>query len=260
MLDEDFSTFRKHVMELWLSARNRPFLLEDQMWDIGCYDKTTRHKRQGSFACKVSRIFQIYFLQNSNYILRYLFHIYRQKPEIVDAAVIESAYKAMFAGVRMFGGVGPIYTYYMERLTALQALDFIIVYRDPRDVVSRILSRMRPRYWENESIMRDNDLRNWWPEEMGDVSFVAERWLHFIAQMERFADQAYVVRYEDLVTDTRPILQDLGDRFDLDPDKFNPHLIIPGGNIGEYRNLLSDQEIAAVLEVTGSTMQRLGYS
>lgn len=49
---------------------------------------------------------------------------------------------------------------------------------------------------------------------------VAKRWVQSVELMDQYANQAYTIRYEDLVTDPQTILTDFSKFLEVDPQGF----------------------------------------
>ena len=66
------------------------------------------------------------------------------------------------------------------------------------------------------------------------------------------------MRYEDLVADGRTVLAAFGNWLGVDPQGFR-HQMIDTAWVGEYKQTLSNDEIASIMRIAGPTMERLGY-
>ena len=127
------------------------------------------------------------------------------------------------------------------------AIRCIFVYRDPRDVVSSTLEKTRGAW------------RRGHPEVMRDPAHLARRWVNMMEAMERCRDDLLVVRYEDFVTDPTLTFEQLGEWLDVEPEGFD-RAPVNAGNIGKYRQGLTQPELSDVVAVAGSAMQRYGYN
>jgi hypothetical protein len=184
--------------------------------------------------------------RNFLFIVRYLRAIGAQQPQVVDAAVIETALKQMFPGKRVVGDKYPDHVFQLNKISRNENIQTVFIYRDPRDVASSALKRAR------------SELRNTWPDELRSPRDIAERWLQTIQLMENNQDRILAIRYEDLVNNPLPILQRLGECLNVDPQGFD-HTMIRPTSVGKHRSGLTDQEVQEVLDAAGPAMERLGY-
>ncbi|MFC1976190.1 hypothetical protein ACFLXQ_07310 [Chloroflexota bacterium] len=156
----DIDTYTRQIIRRWWIAKNRPFFRGDSLWGKWCYGEEISVKRTGSFACLLGKVTRIYMLQNAYFVSRYLLKLRQDRPKLVDVSAIEAALQTIFSGSTIVGDNFPDYMYGLEELIDLDGLSCIIVYRDARDVVSDLLKRLRPRWWQGETNI-EHDLRQW---------------------------------------------------------------------------------------------------
>jgi hypothetical protein len=163
----------------------------------------------------------------------------------ITAAAVEATLRELFPNKRIVGDKTPLYVLQLDRLARVPELSLLIVLRDPRDVVSSTLERVRHgwgAHWRN----------------VNTADAVAQRWLRCVAAMEQHRERIRVIRYEELVQEPRRVFQALGEWLDVDPRGFQSDLI-RGSSIGKYRTGLTRDEIDAVTQIAAPAMERLGY-
>jgi hypothetical protein len=254
-LGQDTAVFRRYLWRLWWRAQNRPFFRGDRLWGKWCYDPITMNKQEGTWGCFLSKVTRVNMVQNAAFIARLLRQL---EGGCVDVTAVTTAYRALFPGTQFVGDNHPDYIYELHKFINYANLTCIFVYRDPRDMTSDVLQRIRPRHWQNEQHIQ-RDLRKWWPQNLGTAEQVAARWVNTIHLMEKHRPHLHTVCYEELVQNPNTVAAKLAQWLQLDLDGFNTSFIRPGGGIGNYRHGLSPQELEAVLTIAGPTMQRLGY-
>jgi hypothetical protein len=122
-----------------------------------------------------------------------------------------------------------------------------VIFRDCRDVVSSTLAKATTAWKRSRFVTA-----------MNTPTKVATRWVHAIAQQERNAGVVLAIRYEDLVTQPRPVVARLGEFLGLDPAGFRQKLV-RSTSIGKHKGRLSAEALADIETIAGDTMRRLGY-
>jgi len=161
-------------------------------------------------------------------------------------ALVEEARKSD-PEARIVGDKTPQYIFLMDRFVALPGLLRVVIYRDCRDVTSSYLFMARTK-WRRRPWIHDTDT----------AEKIARRWVHAIEIMEDHADHLFVIRYEDLVRGPRPELERLAGWLGVDPSGFDARMV-SDSSVGMYQRGLRAQELDDVLEVAGSTLERLNY-
>jgi hypothetical protein len=215
---------RRLLKSWWLNDRHRSFLVQ------GSEERRLR-----------------FVLQSHGFVVRYLFAVHRNQRGPVDVATVEAALRSCFPTARVVGDKYPDYAFRLDELAGLDGLLCVIVYRDGRDVVSSIL-RMVHTDWRNRPFTKTLDT----------AEKAAKRWVHAIDLMERHADKLHIVRYEEFANKPEKGLKSLGDYLGVDPAGF-PKEMIYDGSVGKHGSGLSDKELAAVMDIAGPTLARLGY-
>ncbi len=189
-------------------------------------------------------------LGNHAFFARYLVTVFRHRMRsgIIDRTCIEAALKCMFRKAQIVGDKYPDYVFRLDELAGMQGLLLLVIYRDCRDVVSSTLQKVRTDWRTMRQFVQAVDT----------AEKVARRWALAIDSMERHADQLHIMRYEDLVRNPKAVLASLGNWLCVDPDGF-PSDWVKMTSIGKYKNGLSGEELATVMDIAGPAMARLGY-
>ena len=187
------------------------------------------------------------FLRSYRLEGRFLWHMLREGPPLVDATAVEDGLRRLFLDARLVGDKLPDYVSNLDGLACCPNLRPIVMYRDARDVVASYLDRLR-NGWDRMPIFREFDT----PEK------IARRWISAIEAMRRHDSRVLCVRYEDLVQAPDYEVERIAEWTDPPKDGFDTSIVRPG-TIGRYRERLTAKEIATVTRVAGSTLESLGY-
>lgn len=190
-------------------------------------------------------------IDNYKFACRYLFNLLRYKNgPVISAPVIGKSLSGAFPGARVVGDKTPEYIFSLDELANIEGFSCLVIFRDSRDVASSTLLRVRTR-WRSQG----------WTSSVDTAEKVAGRWMRCIDIMERNREKIHIIRYEDLVTRPGPELQRLGLWLGVDPELFPGSALskITDAGIGRYRAGLTEEELAAVTEITGAKMESLGY-
>lgn len=217
-----YGLYGKKILERWWNLRHRPI-------------NATRDRGRWNRA------------QNLIFALEFLVKIHKWPLDRVNITDLEAALRSMSPSAKIVGDKYPDYVFLLDRLTREKGLSLLMVYRDCRDVVSSTLRKARTE-WRSRPFARKADT----------AEKAARRWLRAIKLLERHAGQVHTIRYEALVQDPTPHLRALGKWLGVDPGGF-PEEIITDTSIGKFKDVLSAQELDAVLNIAGPTMARLGY-
>lgn len=134
----------------------------------------------------------------------------------------------------------------MLQLSRNRQARVVIIYRDCRDVVQSTLRRVRTDWARKPGL------------EGLTAARVARRWVHMMDQLDRAGDRVLKIRYETFVADPRPDVERLAAFIGVDPSGFRTDFIRQD-SVGKHRSGLTEEEMAAVMEVAGPTLRRLGY-
>lgn len=226
LLDEPYPVYARFIWGRWWKKRNAAIL--------------EPHPLKG-----------VDMARNLGFTLRYLAALrmeLRGGPgRVVDAGVIDAGLRRLFPGKSLVGDKYPDHIFRMSKLSRDERLKCIFIYRDPRDVAASTLKRAR------------SELRSTWPDEMRDPKEIAERWVQTIEMMERSRERVLAIRYEELVTWPRPVLDRLGEWLGIDPSGFDAGIVRPT-SIGKHRQSLTEGEIHQVESIAGPVMRSLGYA
>lgn len=149
---------------------------------------------------------------------------------------------------RIVGDKFPQYIFRMDQFVELPELLRLVIYRDCRDVTSSFLKKLEAD-WKNQR----------WTRPLNTVETIARKWVDGIEIMERYAERLFTVRYETLVSQPHSELRRIAEWLNVDPSGFNPKTVY-GSSVGNYRHGLTPRQLEAVLEVSGPTLKRLGYT
>ena len=185
-------------------------------------------------------------MDNLFFVIRYLRSISKQGGATIQLASIEESLKNIFAGVSVVGDKNPDYVYSLERFVREENLLVILIYRDPRDVVSSVLTAYRDKWGK------------WWDEELSIAEKIAKRWVYMIDLMQRYSTQIFTIQYEDFVMDPQKNLKELGERVNVDWKYFDRQRIRTD-SVGKYKRFLTGQEYEDIIQIAGAKMEILGY-
>lgn len=179
--------------------------------------------------------------------IRFTASAVRNSRERIDAGSIEAALRSILPGRRIVGDKYPDYTYELDRLTVTGGPTVVAIYRDCRDVAVSTLHLARGR-WRHRRFSRLMDT----PEK------VACRWVRSIEAIEKHAESVHAIRYEDFVRNPEEGVAALAAWLDVDPGGFETSSVATD-RVGRHKAGLSAEETAALMEIAGPHMQRLGY-
>jgi hypothetical protein len=185
-------------------------------------------------------------MDNLFFVIRYLRSISKQGGATIQLASIEESLKNIFAGVSVVGDKNPDYVFSLARFVREENLLVILIYRDPRDVVSSAKIAYRDKY------------QRWWGEEMRSSKEIAKRWVYGIDLMQRYSNQIFTIQYEDFVMDPQKNLRELGERVNLDWKDFYRQRIRTD-SVGKHKQFLTDQDYEDIIQIAGAKMETLGY-
>jgi hypothetical protein len=169
--------------------------------------------------------------------------------DLKAAAVLREFYGALNerAGTSRWGDETPAYLKRMRRIQrALSEAHFIHVIRDGRDTAAAKPGGLDP----------------------GKALTIGQRWekkVNSARQQEHLIERYLEVRYEDLLSDTEPVLRDVCAFIELD---FDEAMIDPPeraaieaelGPVGIWREELTAEDAEAFAEVAGGLLVELGY-
>lgn len=182
------------------------------------------------------------------YFWRVDLQIYRRGYRKVTIANIHEIYQSLFPNVTVVGDKFPRYLWHLPKLTAYDGIRIVIIYRDGRDVAQSIYTKMRTA-WED---------KKWAQKNYSNFANIATRWVQSIRIMEKNSDDILIIRYEEFVTNPKVELARLAEYLKVDPVGFD-YEMITSGSVGKYKEILTDDQIAEVIDIAGPTLERLGY-
>jgi len=140
----------------------------------------------------------------------------------------------------------PYYVFILNRLVGIENHACVIIYRDPRDVASSSLRKVR-------------SIDQPWVRFFNTAEKVARQWVRSIDSMEQHADKVHSIRYESLVSQPEVEIDKLSVYLGVDASGFSLDLV-HNNSIGKYKHGLHQDELVMVNAICGPTMSRLGYS
>jgi hypothetical protein len=216
---------------------------------VPVYLQAVEHKwREKSFLQRIGRKTPLMLRARGGMFLAgfSMFISLRVRRRAVQVNDVEAALQLLF-GKKVVGDKYPRYVFWQDRFSTFPDLKRIMIYRDGRDVVSSFLQRIRTN-WKNLPIAEtENNARR-----------VAERWVEAQESIDRNRDSLFVIRYEEFVRDPAPILAGMAGYLGVDPAGFRTSAIYTR-SIGKYCRELTTEELRDVMDVAGTTLERLGY-
>jgi hypothetical protein len=203
-------------------------------------------KKEGAFDSSYKRN-KFKKLHNLMFATRYLLTLRKYCQKRISFEAIEMALKRIYPSSPVIGDKYPDYVFMTEKFSKADGLSRVVIYRDCRDVTSSFLRQVRTT-WKNLP----------WTNRVNTARRIAEKWVRAIEMMELHADRLHIIRYEDLVRNPKQITERLGEYLGIDPLGFKVGMP-RAGSISKYKQGLTKEELADVMEVAGSTMERLAY-
>lgn len=179
--------------------------------------------------------------------LSLLRHASQNSSGTVQFATIESTLKQLFKGATIVGDKLPQYRLTLPQWVGQDGVRCLLIYRDCRDVTSSFLAKKRSD-WQDQA----------WAKRWDSVTKIAQRWVHDVEHAEQLGDDAFVIRYETLVTQPAQVIPDLARWLGVSPSGFDTSLLKPS-SIGKYKQGLTAVELEELMAVAGPTLSRLGY-
>ena len=186
--------------------------------------------------------------ENNRFVLHYLEGIRSRRGQTISANIIESVLCSLFPEAKVVGDKYPEYIFSLDKLADADGLSTLVIYRDCRDVTSSTLLKARTEWRKMPVFVR----------KLNTAEKVAHRWVLAVESMERNKDRIHMVSYEDLVRESEIVLGNISQWLGVDPAGFEITRI-SSRSIGNYRNGLTEDELATVMDIATPTMSRLGY-
>jgi hypothetical protein len=180
-------------------------------------------------------------------ILRYMLRVQFTPSWRIGFPAAEAGLRSLYPKSRWVGDKYPDYIWDLESYSRSRDLTCMVIYRDGRDVVSSALEKARTT-WKSERYGRHFDT----------AEKVARRWIRAVEIMERCSGRIIRIRYERLIAEPADVAGEIGERLGVDP-AFFPVDRIHSASRGKHRSMLTPRELAAVNEIAGPALARLGY-
>jgi hypothetical protein len=142
----------------------------------------------------------------------------------------------------------PRYIKQLDELVTYPDVKIVVIYRDCRDVMASVKKKTQTD-WKDKPFLR---------KLYDTTENIVLSWVDAIETMERNAEHIHIIRYEDLVTSPANVVKKLADYLEVDFEGFD-FSFIRTSSVGKHEKSLSDEDMAIVMELAGSTMQRLNY-
>ena len=184
-------------------------------------------------------------LESARFLYKYRAMI-REAP-MVTTEVIRTAYLAHFGRKHLVGDKVPEYIFSLDSLVSEPGLEWVLIYRDPRDVAASA-SKMFERGWGGGTL----------GHRLSTPEGVAATWAEAARLMLKHANRCHLVRYEGLVSNTLAELGLLGRSLGVDPGAFRTGMV-QADRVGKGRKELSEQTIETIERVAAPEMRALGY-
>lgn len=182
-------------------------------------------------------------VESAIFLARYLIGLQRHRQKLISITIVTDILHSIFPSASIVGDKKPTYIFNLDKLARIEGLNRLVIYRDCRDVVRSAIEKAQT---------------GWRKKTFSTATKAAWCWVKAIEIMERHADKIHTIRYEDLVSNTRPVLHDLGTWLGINPAGFR-HRMIHTTSMGKYKHSLSDKQIEDIMKIAGPTMKRLGY-
>jgi hypothetical protein len=181
------------------------------------------------------------------FLVRYLRKFRRFSGETIQADHVREVLAELWGDYRIVGDKFPPYVHRLHNLVRHDCMYRVMIYRDCRDVVQSTLLKADTS-WKDKRFAQNLNT----PEK------VAKRWVKAIEKMEKFGADIHAIRYEELVTDPRPVLGSLAAYLHVDPALFDHNIVRPT-SIGKFEHGLSGEQLEPIMDIAGPTLTRLGY-
>lgn len=186
--------------------------------------------------------------RNNLFVWRYLTRMNVRRTKIITSDVIDEVLREVLPAAQVVGDKYPEYIFSLDELATDANLSRLVIYRDCRDVTSSSLQRARTEWRRMPFFV----------QRVNTAEKIAHRWVRAIELMEKHRDRLFILRYEDLVSEVKPPIEELSRWLGVDPAGFQVDRI-SDRSIGKHRRGLTPAELATVTEIAGPTMNRLGY-
>lgn len=181
------------------------------------------------------------------FMARYIFKLHRYSQTRINYHIIENILKATLPKTGIIGDKYPGYVFSLDKLSKIDELSRLIIFRDCRDVVRSNIEKSQTS-WRGTPF----------GEKLNTAEKIAKKWVLAIDLMEKYTDKLHIIRYENLVQYPDQELNLLGKWLNIDPAGFSKKRI-RNTSIGKYKSGLSSKDLATVMKIAGQTMNRLGY-
>lgn len=186
-------------------------------------------------------------IRNRLFISRFLNAMRPYRGEVVTIEILRSVLHQVFPRVKIAGDKFPRYIWQMPDLAQTPNLIPVVIYRDCRDVVQSTLRMVRTS-WKGKPFV----------ESLDTADKIAAHWVDTMNWTEEHQDLLHIIRYEEMVQDPTSVLARLSAKLGVDRLGFSKNSVWPTA-IGRYREILTPEELEAVMDIAGPTLTHWGY-
>jgi hypothetical protein len=186
-------------------------------------------------------------IESAAFIVIYLSYFLGRGRQPISLVMIEQAYRRIFPRAALIGDKYPRYVFNLKDLVGYPDMKRVMIFRDPRDVVSSVIQKT-----ENEW----KGLR--FAGRFDSAEKAARSWVHAMENIQQFHSQILPIKYEDLVYEPDGVLSRLSEYLAVDRAGFVSE-IVKTDRVGKYRHGLPSEDICTVEKVAGKWMEEYGY-
>ena len=189
-------------------------------------------------------------------VYRYLWCIIRENGLFQSQVGVESCHRAFAAcladsGSLYVGDKYPDYVFHCEEFIHRPDCRVILIVRDPRDVICSIFDRIHSGNWAGRS----------WVKKYSNIRGATNYWnmaARVMADLNTSKSGVLVIRYEDLVQQTRKTVSRISDHLEVDSGGFDISST-HAKSIGKHTRILEAAAIHQIEQNTLTLMNSFGY-
>jgi hypothetical protein len=219
--------------------------IEDYVKYIEQRQKSNRHRSflvQGKNENRWAERFK-----SKRFVKRYLNEVKSMGRIQIGSEEVEISLKKIFSTSKIVGDKYPHYIQHLAELIKYSALKIIVIYRDPRAVVSSTLKKARGD-WKEMSFVKNLDT----------AEKIAKRWADSIIQMEVFKDKIHIIRYEQLIHAPDSEIEKLATLLGVEKSGF-PLKMIGDRGADKYKEYLTCKELNSIFDITLKLLKKYEY-
>jgi hypothetical protein len=183
------------------------------------------------------RLSRLSLLKSGWFYYGYRFLMQRYQGQEVQVEMALQTLQQLFPNKRYLGDKHPRYTERIPQFAQLSYARQLVIYRDVRHVIPSFIKKF---------------------EDDREPASIAENWSKTMELIAEHQASLHLIRYEDLLKEPQKTIEALANYLELDPKGFRTD-VIRSYNSGDYRQKLSEADIAAIEAVAGEQMRYWGY-